>query len=62
MNARDECECCGDPGKYVPQLRRVLCRDCARELLAGQLPKEHEAELAAGRGLEARQPTDLLDD
>jgi len=38
MNARDECDCCGDLGKYIAGLRRVLCAECLYELTTGKIP------------------------
>ena len=40
MNARDECECCGDPGKFIASQRRVLCAECLYELATGRVPPQ----------------------
>ena len=51
MPAR-ECDCCGDPGRVVPPLRRVLCENCARELLTGEIPQPPDETPAHSTGQE----------
>lgn len=52
------CECCGDePAEAVAVKgrKRVLCADCARELLTGQIPDVVKSRLGAkARGTRRR--------